>query len=207
VEARSGAKNAEVASGTLNEAGAEVLERLVDVIEYRDDLTGQHPRRVGRVSALIAQAIGIDEDSASLIRRAAMLHDLGKIGVPDEILRKPGKLNSAERTLMQRHVAIGRAILSEPRCGLLQMAEEIAFTHHEWWDGSGYMSGLAGLEIPLVGRIVAIADVFDALTNDRPYRERWPLNQALAEIKALSGRQFDPELVEAFSTLDSDALI
>jgi putative two-component system response regulator len=191
----------------LEEARLEILERLAVAAEFRDDDTGEHTRRVGRTSALIARAIGLDDESVELIRQAAPLHDIGKIGISDRILLKPGKLTPEERARMQTHVSIGRSILSGSRSPLLQMAEQVASTHHEWWDGSGYMWGLADTAIPVVGRIVAVADVFDALTHDRPYKEAWPVEKAAAEIKHLSGRQFDPEVVEAFCQLDHDELV
>lgn len=191
----------------LNDARLEVIERLAIAAEYRDDETGGHTRRVGRTSALIARALGLGENRVELIRQAAPLHDVGKIGVSDRILLKPGKLNSEEAALMKTHVKIGRSILSGSRSLLLQMAEQIAYTHHEWWDGSGYLCGLRGTAIPTVGRIVAVADVFDALTHERPYKEAWPLERAVAEIQNMSDRQFDPDVVEAFSTLDHAELI
>ncbi len=191
----------------LEEARHEILERLAVAAEFRDDDTGEHTRRVGRTSAMIARAIGLDDESVELIRQAAPLHDIGKIGISDRILLKPGKLTLEERARMQTHVSIGRSILSGSRSPLLQMAEQIASTHHEWWDGSGYMWKLAGNAIPVVGRIVAVADVFDALTHDRPYKQAWPVDRAVAEILKLSGRQFDPGVVEAFSGLDHDELV
>ena len=133
----------------------------------------------------------------SLIRRAAPLHDVGKIGIPDSILLKLGKLTAAEFELVKTHTAIGARILSGSRFALLRLAEEIAFSHHERWDGSGY-AGLAGDPIPLAGRIVAVADVFDALTQKRPYKPAWPVDEAIAEIERQRGRQFDPSIVDAF---------
>lgn len=191
----------------LEQARLEMLERLALAAEYRDDDTGEHTRRVGSTSASIARAIGIDAESAELIRQAALLHDIGKIGVSDRILLKPGPLTPEERVLMQSHVTIGAAILAGSRHSLLQAAEQIAGTHHEWWDGSGYGKGLAGISIPVVGRIVAVADVFDALTHERPYKAAWPVDRAVAEIHTLSGRQFDPEMVEAFAALAHDELV
>jgi putative two-component system response regulator len=191
----------------LHKARLEMLERLAVAGEYRDDSTGEHTRRVGRTSALVAGALGVDEEEVELIRQAATLHDIGKIGIPDWILLKPGKLTPEERELMKKHVPIGRAILSGSRSPLLQMSEQIAFTHHEWWDGTGYVSGMDGNEIPLAGRIVAIADVFDALTHQRPYKEPMPVDAAVAEIRRSSGEQFDPSVVEAFQSLDHAALL
>jgi putative two-component system response regulator len=194
-------------SQDLSEARLEVLERLALAAEYRDDDTGEHTRRVGRTSALLARALGLSEESVELIRHAAPLHDVGKIGIPDRVLLKEGKLTREEFIHMTSHVNIGRFILSGSRSPLLQMAEEIAFTHHEWWNGAGYLSGLSGTEIPLAGRIVAVADVFDALTHDRPYKRAWSIEETMAEIRMLRGQQFDPEVVEAFETLDHRSLL
>jgi putative two-component system response regulator len=191
----------------LATARLEVLARLAMAAEYRDDETGGHIQRVGRTSGQLAQALGLDDHTADLIRNAAPLHDVGKIGVPDGILLKPGTLTDEERDGMKVHVSIGASILSRSTSPLLRMAEQIALTHHEWWDGTGYPLGLCGEEIPLGGRVVAIADVFDALTQDRPYKEAFGLDQALAEIRTLSGRQFEPRIVSAFEELDHESLI
>jgi putative two-component system response regulator len=191
----------------LNEARLEVLERLAVAAEYRDDATGEHTRRVGRTSSLLAEVLGLPQDQSELIRLAAPLHDIGKIGIPDRILLKEGRLTPEEFELMTSHVNIGRFILSGSRSPLLQMAEEIALTHHERWDGRGYLSGLSGEEIPIAGRIVAIADVFDALTHERPYKRAWPVDEALAEITGLRGEQFDPLVVDAFEMMDHRALL
>jgi putative two-component system response regulator len=191
----------------LQRARLEMLERLAIAAEYRDDHSGEHTRRVGRTSALVAEAIGLREEEIELIRQAATLHDIGKIGIPDRILLKPGRLTPEERETMKTHVTIGRAILSGSGSPLLQASEQIAFVHHEWWDGSGYISGMAGDEIPLAGRIVAIADVFDALTHERPYKDPMPVAAAVAEIRSLAGRQFDPRITAAFDALDHDGLL
>lgn len=181
----------------LEEAQLEILERLALAAEFRDDETGQHTQRVGRTAAVLARALGLPNDKVTLIHRAAPLHDVGKLGVPDSILRKPGKLTREEFEIMKTHTTIGAQILSGSRFPILQLAEEIALTHHERWDGNGY-AGLAGERIPLSGRIVALADVFDALTNDRIYRKAMPLEDALAEIELQRGRHFDPEIADAF---------
>lgn len=186
----------------LEQAQFEALERLALAAEFRDDETGQHTQRVGVRSAMLAKAIGLPLDQVEMIRRAAPLHDVGKIGIPDAILRKPGKLTAEEFEVVKTHTTIGAKILSRSRSPLLQMAEEIALTHHERWDGSGY-AGLAGVTIPLPGRIVAVADVFDAMTNDRVYRKALTFDEALAEIERQRGHQFDPELVDAFLTITS----
>jgi putative two-component system response regulator len=191
----------------LNAARLDALERLAVAAEYRDDDTREHTRRVGRTSALIARALGFTEDEIELLRVAAPLHDIGKIGIPDGILLKPGRLTSEEFRRMQDHVGIGRSIVSGSASPILEMAEQIILAHHEWWNGNGYPTGLDGSEIPIAGRIVAVADVFDALTHDRPYKKAWTVEAALSEIRVLSGVQFDPSVVEAFEPLDHPKLV
>jgi len=181
----------------LEAAQIEIIERLARAAEFRDDNTGQHTERVGQMSALLARQIGLSDTQVSLIRRAAPLHDVGKIGIPDSILMKLGKLTAEEFELVKTHTTIGARILSGSRFTILRLAEEIAYNHHERWDGSGYV-GIRGSDIPLAGRIVAVADVFDALTQKRPYKSAWPVNEAIAEIDRQRGRQFDPALVDAF---------
>ena len=181
----------------LEDAQIEILERLALAAEYRDDNTGEHAQRVGSLSALIAQTLGLSESQVKLIRQAATLHDIGKIGIPDQILFKPDKLTTVEYEIIRTHITIGDKILFGSKSPLLQMAEEIALTHHERWDGTGYL-GLKEEEIPMTGRIVAIVDFFDAVTHERPYKKAWPEEEALAEIKEQSGRHFDPRVVEAF---------
>jgi putative two-component system response regulator len=181
----------------LEAAQIEILERLARAAEFRDDNTGQHTERVGQMAALLAQEAGLEDETVSLIRRAAPLHDVGKIGIPDAVLLKLGKLTDDEFALVRTHTTIGARILSGSKFAMLQMAEEIAFSHHEHWDGNGY-EGLSGESIPLAGRIVAIADVFDALTQKRPYKAAWSIGEAIAEIERQRGRHFDPRLVDAF---------
>jgi HD-GYP domain-containing protein (c-di-GMP phosphodiesterase class II) len=176
----------------------QVIQRLALAAEYRDDETGQHTRRVGELSARVGQALGMPEDQLLLLRQAAPLHDVGKIAIPDSILLKPGSLTVDEFEQMKGHTTRGAAMLAGPGFALLEMAEEIALTHHERWDGNGYPGGLSGTKIPLVGRIVAIADVFDALTHERPYKHAWSVDDALIEIGDQRGRQFDPDVVDAF---------
>jgi putative two-component system response regulator len=190
----------------LEEARFEIVERLARATEYRDDDTHQHMQRVGRTSGLLAKTLGLAGGLSELISRAAPLHDVGKIGVPDGVLLKPGKLTAKEFDLIKTHTAIGAAILSGSPSPLLQVAEEIASTHHERWDGTGY-AGLAGEVIPLTGRIVAVADAFDAMTHDRPYRKAVSFEAAAQEIDGLSGQQFDPMVVEAFRSLDTKELV
>ena len=191
----------------LDEARVEALSRLALAAEYRDDTTGEHTQRVGRTSAMIARVLGLPDVQVGLIRHAAPLHDVGKIGLRDSVLLKKGRLTEEERDEMQAHVSIGRSILSGSRSPLLKMAEEIAWTHHERWDGKGYLSGLTGDQIPLSGRIVAVADVFDALTHDRPYKDAWPIEDAVAQIMQESGTHFDPMVVDAFRSLDKSELL
>lgn len=188
----------------LEEAHIDTFERLALAAEYRDDNTGQHTLRVGLTSALVARELGLPDAEVELIERAAGLHDVGKIGVPDAILLKPGKLTPEEFEVVKTHTSIGAQLLSGSRSPLLQLAEKIAWAHHERWDGSGY-AGIAGEDIPLSGRITAIADVFDALTHDRPYKRAWPIEEALSEIESQRGRHFDPQVVDAFRKIQEEA--
>jgi putative two-component system response regulator len=182
----------------LDEAHLESLERLARAGEYRDDDTGQHTRRVGDLAAALGAAAGQDAARVEMLRRAAALHDLGKIGIPDGVLLKPGRLTPAERACIETHTTIGAEILAHGRSSLMHMAERIALCHHERWDGEGYPRRLRGAEIPIEARMVALADVFDALSHDRPYRAAWPRERVLAEIEGEAGRHFDPALAEAF---------
>jgi putative nucleotidyltransferase with HDIG domain len=188
----------------VQDSQLQVLQRLALAAEYRDDETGQHTSRVGELCARIGAALGMAETDLALLRRAAPLHDVGKIAIPDRILLKPGRLTPAEFEQMKTHTTLGAEMLERPGFPLLEMAALVARTHHERWDGSGYPAGLAAEAIPLVGRIVAVADVFDALTHARPYKEAWPVADALAEIRAQRGRQFDPAVVDAFLTILPD---
>lgn len=188
----------------FEEAQLEILARLAIAAEFRDDDTGRHAQRVGYSAALIAAELGLPEVEVNLIRRAAPLHDVGKIGISDSILLKPGKLTDEEFEVMKTHTTLGARILSGSRFQVLQFAEDIALTHHERWDGTGYF-GLSGDSIPIVGHIVAIADVYDALTHERPYKEAWPQSEALKEIRKQSGHQFDPKVVDAFFRVNERA--
>jgi diguanylate cyclase (GGDEF)-like protein len=193
-------------TGELARAQHEVVTRLAMAAEYRDDTTGEHTRRVGRSAAQIARALGWPEDRARLLGIAARLHDVGKIGIPDSILLKADKLDSVEFEQMKTHTLIGARILSGGRSELLRLAEEIALTHHERWDGSGYPLGLREAQIPMTGRIVALADVFDALTQSRPYKRAWTAQEALSELKKASGTHFDPVIVQtALQVLNAGA--
>ena len=182
----------------------EMLGRLAAAAEFRDDDTGQHTRRVGDLSVMIAERLGLPAARVELIRLAAPLHDLGKIAIPDAILSKPGKLTDDEFAYMRTHTTVGAQMLSGSAFALLAMAEEIALTHHEKWDGSGYPSGFVGDAIPIAGRIVAVADVFDALTHERPYKATWSTSDAVSEITAQAGRHFDPQVAEAFLSLSRE---
>jgi putative two-component system response regulator len=179
----------------LADAQLEILQRLAVAAEYRDDATGQHTYRVGQLAVMIAKGLGQSQEQLEVLRLAATLHDVGKIGVPDHVLMKPGRLTVEEFEIIKLHTNIGAEILGGSNFTILQLAREIALSHHERWNGTGYPNGLKGTEIPLSGRIVALADVFDALTHDRPYKRAWRLDEAIAEIKRLSGLQFDPQLV------------
>jgi putative two-component system response regulator len=192
----------EARTAELEEARWETLKCLALAAEYRDDQTFEHTQRVGHTAALLAEQLGLDQNWHLLLRHAAPLHDVGKLGIPDSILLKPGKLTPAEFEIVKGHAAAGARILSSSKSDLLILAEQVAASHHEWWDGSGYPAGLAGNAIPLSGRIVAVADVFDALTHERPYKSAWSVPDSVAEIERLKGRQFDPEVVEAFQRLD-----
>lgn len=181
----------------LEAAHIETFERLALAAEYRDDETGQHTVRVGQTAATIAAELGLPEHDVELLGRAAGLHDVGKIGVPDTILLKPGPLTEDEFAIVRMHTTIGGQLLSGSQSPLLRAAETIAYAHHERWDGNGY-GGLRGSEIPLFGRITTIADVFDALMHERPYKPAWPLDRAVEEMRAGRERQFDPEGLDAF---------
>ena len=182
----------------LEEARLEILERLALAAEYRDDATGEHTRRVGRECAALAKALGLPADTVEDIRRAAPLHDVGKIAVPDSILLKEGTLSDAETEKMREHTTIGASILSGSRFPMMRIAEEIALHHHESWDGTGYPDGLKGEQIPLEARIAAVIDVFDSLTHKRAYKRAWTTDEALDEIERLAGTKFDPAVAEEF---------
>ena len=188
----------------LRETQLEIVQRLSQAAESRDGDTGEHIQRIRRMTQTLALAIGVPADEAELIGHASAMHDVGKIGIPDRVLLKPGKLDAEEWALMQSHTTIGAEILAGSSSALLQIAEEIALTHHERYDGTGYPQGLAGEAIPLAARITAICDVFDALRSQRVYKERWTIDDTVAELAAQRGRHFDPELVDAFLALVPD---
>jgi putative nucleotidyltransferase with HDIG domain len=190
----------------LEAARVESLSILAAVSEYHDDDTHQHTQRVGAIAARLAQSLGLPISFADAIRRAAPLHDLGKVAIPQQILLKPGPLTQEERAVMMRHVQFGANMLATARSPILRLAAEIAVSHHERWDGDGYLAGLAGEAIPLSGRITAVADVFDALTHERPYKKAWERERALDEIASQAGRQFDAAVVGGLLDLDLGAL-
>ena len=182
----------------LKRTRLQIVQRLGMAAEYKDNETGLHVIRMSHFARVLARAAGFSEAAADELLNAAPMHDVGKIGIPDAVLRKPGKLDSEEWAIMRGHVEIGARIIGEHASGLLKTAQIIALTHHEKWDGSGYPSGLTGEAIPIEGRIVAIADVFDALTSVRPYKAAWSIEDAVALLREESGRHFDPQLVELF---------
>ncbi len=212
----------------LEASRQDIIHCLARAAEFRDDDTGHHVLRVGRYASLIAKALGLDEDTVEQIRQAAQLHDIGKLGIPDSILLKTGKLEPDEYERMQRHTSIGKRVIERlpqhewdelrkhvqigaqildiPRSPVLQMAARIALTHHEWWNGQGYPLGLAGEDIPLEGRITAVADVFDALSSRRPYKAPFPRERCFQIISDERGTHFDPQVVDAFFTM-RDAIV
>ena len=187
-----------VDAAELRRSRLQVIQRLGQAAEYKDNETGMHVIRMSYYARQLALAAGFSEAQAEDLLNAAPMHDVGKIGIPDAILQKPGKLDADEWQVMRSHAEIGAAIIGEHAGGLLKMARTIALTHHEKWDGSGYPNGLKGEEIALEGRIVAIADVFDALTSERPYKRAWTVEEAIATMRRDSGVHFDPELIELF---------
>lgn len=175
-----------------------IIQSLGKAAEYRDNETGMHVIRISHYARILARAIGFSEADAQELFYAAPMHDVGKIGIPDHILLKPGKLDEQEWEIMRQHTSIGAQIIGEHSSSLLQLAAQLALCHHEKWDGSGYPKGLKGEEIPLPARIISLVDVFDALSSERPYKKPWPLEQTLDFIQSNSGGHFQPELVEAF---------
>lgn len=192
------AREVELATSHLLAREEEIIWRLARAIEYRDGDTGEHVSRVAQISQLIAAGIGLSPARCRTIYLAAPLHDIGKIGIADAILGKPGKLTPDEFQIMRSHVTIGARILEGGSSDLIRTAELIAQSHHERWDGTGYPDRLSGIDIPVEARVVALADVFDALCSERPYKPAWPIEKAYAEIIACSGTHFDPACVAAF---------
>jgi putative two-component system response regulator len=194
------------ASDRLKTASLDTIYRLSIASDYKDGDTGAHIKRMSRYCAAIARRMGLDEKTISDILYAAPMHDLGKIGIPDKILSKPGKLDSVERDIMKLHTVIGAKILSDSDAELLKLGGIIALSHHEKWDGSGYPNGLKGKAIPIEGRIAAIADVFDALTSRRPYKEPFSQEKSLVIIKRWRESYFDPDVVDAFIAITDEIL-
>jgi response regulator RpfG family c-di-GMP phosphodiesterase len=186
-------------------AALDTLRRLAMAAEYRDDNTREHTERVGDLAARLARQCGHDNRTVWLVRQAAPLHDLGKIAIPDTVLLKPGSLTKEEFEVVKTHAVLGARVLADSDSELLAAAERVARSHHERWDGSGYPDGLAGDEIPLEGRLVHVADVFDVLVHERPYKESWTVEAAAEEIRRGAGTQFDPRVVEAFDALGAAA--
>jgi len=182
----------------LHETRLEIIRRLGRAAEFKDNETGMHVLRMSHMAAEIGRAAGMSEDEAELLLHTSPMHDIGKIGIPDAILLKPGKLDPDEWTVMKTHTTIGAEIIGDSDHELLRWSRIVALSHHEKWDGSGYPQGLAGEEIPRFGRVVAVADVFDALTSKRPYKEAWPVDRAVATIREERGRHFEPRMVDAF---------
>ena len=188
----------QVRTDELRRTRLQVIQRLGRAAEYRDNETGNHILRMSHIAALLAKSIGWNEDDCELMLHASPMHDIGKIGIPDHILLKPGKFEPEEWEVMKTHAAIGAHILEGDDSDLMRWASEIALTHHEKWDGNGYPQGLVGEAIPLTGRIAALADVFDALTSERPYKKAWTVEAAVEWIKENRGTHFAPDLVDVF---------
>ncbi|MDO9451444.1 MAG: two-component system response regulator [Stagnimonas sp.] len=182
----------------LEQTRLEIIRRLGRAAEFKDDETGQHVIRMSHYTRILAEACGMAPDDVEVLFNAAPMHDIGKIGIPEAILLKPDKLDEEEWKVMRKHPAIGAGIIGRHAHPLLHTARIVALTHHEKWDGSGYPRGLSGEQIPLSGRIVAIADVFDALTSERPYKKAWPVEEAVALLKNNAGSHFDPTLIALF---------
>jgi putative two-component system response regulator len=188
-------------SRELESTRIEMIERLALAAEYRDEETSEHNQRVGLLSSRLAVAIGWTAEDAGLLRRAAALHDIGKIGIPDALLRKPGALTEAEVLVMRTHTSIGARILGGSQVPLLQLAETVAMSHHERWDGTGYPRGISGWDIPPAGRIVSVADAFDAITNDRPYRPARSVNVAIAALREFADQHYERRIVDALERI------
>jgi HD-GYP domain-containing protein (c-di-GMP phosphodiesterase class II) len=186
-------------------AGLDALRRLALAADYRDDNTHEHTERVGELAARLARHLGHEDRTVWLVRQVAPLHDLGKIAIPDTVLLKPGRLTREEFEVVKTHAVLGARVLAGGESDLLRAAERVARSHHERWDGTGYPDGLAGNDIPIEGRLVHVADVFDVLVHERPYKESWTVDAAAEEIRRGAGTQFDPEVVRAFDALGAGA--
>ncbi|MGZ5046178.1 MAG: HD-GYP domain-containing protein, partial [Usitatibacter sp.] len=201
LEMREAKLRARIAERETAASQLEMLERFAVTADLKEEASGEHGYRVGKLSSLLAEDMGLNEGACNALEIAARLHDIGKIGIPDRILSMSEKLKDAERDLMSAHAVIGAELLAKSPLPQLRLAEEIARCHHEWWDGTGYPAKLKGKRIPLHARIVAVADVFDALTHGRPYAPPWEIEKALEEIKGRRGTQFDPDIVDRFIEL------
>lgn len=190
-------KELQNAQDKLHESRLEVVRRLGRAAEYRDNETGLHIIRMSKIAALIGSASGLNDEEADMVLNASPMHDIGKLGIPDHILLKPGKLDSEEWEIMQTHAQIGADILAGSTSPLLVMAHDIALSHHEKWDGSGYPNSFKGDEIPIEARLSTVADVFDALTSVRPYKKAWSIEDTMDYFRSESGKQFDPALVKS----------
>ena len=188
----------------LRETHFEIIYRLGRAAEFRDDDTGLHITRMSRFAARLALEAGLPKQHTELLLHAAPMHDIGKIGIPDDILLKPGKLTEEEFTIMKTHTELGAELLAGSTSPVVQLAQQVALSHHEKWDGSGYPEGLTGENIPIEARICCVVDVFDALISERPYKQPWTVEDALAEIARCSGTMFDPMLADAFVSLEKD---
>jgi HD-GYP domain-containing protein (c-di-GMP phosphodiesterase class II) len=186
-------------------AALDALRRLAMAAEYRDDNTHEHTERVGELAARLARHLGHEDRTVWLVRQVAPLHDLGKIAIPDTVLLKPGRLTREEFEVVKTHAVLGARVLAGGESDLLRAAERVARSHHERWDGTGYPDGLGGNDIPIEGRLVHVADVFDVLVHERPYKESWTVDAAAEEIRRGAGTQFDPEVVRAFDALGAGA--
>jgi putative two-component system response regulator len=191
----------QVRTQQLKETQLEIVHRLAQAAEHRDNETGSHIVRMSNYALILGRACGMNEEECDILFHATPMHDVGKLGIPDRVLLKPGKLDADEWEIMKQHTVIGAQLLSNSQSPVIQMGEIIALTHHERWDGSGYPNRLSGEDIPLAGRICAIVDVFDALSSKRCYKEPWPLEKVMEELRSLSGIQFDPRLIEMFDEL------
>ena len=196
----------ELRTAELQKTRQQIIRRLGRASEFKDNETGNHVIRMSHYSRLIAQAVGMGKESVDLLFNAAPMHDVGKIGIPDSVLLKPGKLNDAEWNIMRKHPEIGAEIIGNHHDDLLRTARIVALTHHEKWDGSGYPNQMKGDEIPLTGRIVTIADVFDALTSERPYKKAWSTEDAVHLIEKNVGSHFDPGLIDPFKSVMPEIL-
>jgi putative two-component system response regulator len=190
----------------LKNTHLELIQRLGRAAEFKDNETGMHVIRMSHVSGRLALEMGMDAAFAEQLVNAAPMHDIGKIGIPDRVLLKPGKLDNEELGIMRKHSELGAEILANSTSPLIQLAHSVALYHHEKWDGSGYPFGMKGEDIPIEARIVAVADVFDALLSKRPYKEPWPVEDAVAEIKSQSGSHFDPAVVDAMMSCLPDLI-